>query len=173
MGYYMGDYRIGMRGRRFKGDPGFLSFLGGIAKAAVGFIPGVGPIASKALEMIPTGGSAIVKAAPGAVTTASRIGTSLGKMTGAVGRGIVKHPVLTAAGAAGAAGLAGAAIEHRLMGHKKHRRMRVTNPKALRRALRRADGFARFAMHCIKLTHPHKKGRFGGFKIRRKKKACA
>jgi hypothetical protein len=53
------------------------------------------------------------------------------------------------------------------------RRMRVTNPKALRRALRRADGFARFAMHCIKLTHPHKKGRFGGFKVRRKKKACA
>jgi hypothetical protein len=48
--------------------------------------------------------------------------------------------------------------------------MHVTNPRALRRALRRAHGFAKLAMRTIHLVHPKKKGRFGGFKKRRKAK---
>jgi hypothetical protein len=51
----------------------------------------------------------------------------------------------------------------------RNRHMRVTNPKALRRALRRAHGFAKLAMRTIHLVHPKKKGRFGGFKKHRRK----
>ena len=159
MGYYMGDFYPNHQ-RVMKGDPGFFSFLGGLAKSAVGFIPGVGPIAEKALSVIPKFGG-------------GRLG-GLAKR----GVGIIKaHPVLSAAGAAGVIG-AGGLGAHELRMHLgkrgvmvkgRRRRMRVTNPKALRRALRRADGFARFAMHCIRLTHPHKKGKFGGFRMKRKK----
>lgn len=95
-----------------------------------------------------------------------------------VGGTVARHPVMSAAGAAGA--LAVAAGAHH-MGYAsgraargtrgdgtRHRRMNVTNPRALRRAIRRANGFAKLAMRTIRFTHPHKKGRFGGFKKRRK-----
>lgn len=45
--------------------------------------------------------------------------------------------------------------------------MQVTNTRALRRALRRAHGFARIAMKTIKIVNPRHKGRFGGWKKRR------
>src|SRR5229473_1905399 len=122
MGYYMGDFYPNHQ-RVMKGDPGFFSFLGGLAKSAVGFIPGVGPIAEKALSIIPKFGGR-----PGV--------SAIVKRGGAI---IKAHPVLSAAGAAGAIG-AGALGARALRGHpamagmRKHRRMRVTNPKALRRA---------------------------------------
>ena len=122
MGYYMGDY--------YRGDPGIGSFLFGAVKKAVGFIPGVGPLASSALSMIKVPSK--VAATGGAIVKA--------------GKGIImKHPVLTAAGAAGAAVVAGAAGERMLSGGgsrkcrhvlpsgKCRRRMNVCNPKALRR----------------------------------------
>jgi len=157
MGYYgQGDfYRPGM----YRGDPGFFSVLGGLVKSAVGFIPGVGPIAEKAISAVSRPSlSNIVKGAKGA---------------------IIKHPGITAAGTAGAILAAGGAAKM-LGGHRKckHinprtgkcvRRMRVTNPRALRRAIRRAHGFARLAMKTIHLVHPKKKVRFGGFKHKRKK----
>jgi hypothetical protein len=154
----MGDY--------YAGDPGFFSFLGKVAKTAVGFIPGVGGVAGKiASKVIPVG-----RAVAG-----SR-----------VGRAIIKHPVLSAAGAAGMAGAgagvmgsrmgtpaaAGAASHMRAargVGFRRHRRMRVTNPKALRRAIRRTTGFAKLAMRTIHLIHPKKHVRFGGFKKKRRK----
>ena len=165
MSYYMGDF---YRGGRFpyRGDPGFFSFLGGLAKKAAGFIPGVGPIASTVLEHIPTGGGAKVAEA--------------GKMVLKKGGEIVKaHPVMTAAGGAGLIGAAAGVGAGRLMSHKgvmsatgrRHRRMRVTNPKALRRALRRTQGFAKLAMRTIHIVHPRKRGRFGGFKRRTRKAA--
>jgi hypothetical protein len=101
-----------------------------------------------------------------------------------VGRAIIKHPVITAAGAAGAMGAvgvgAGALAEKRHMagGQKgyhvskktgkvvRNRRMNVCNPRALRRSLRRAHGFAKLAMRTIHIVHPKKKGKFGGFKKR-------
>lgn len=46
----------------------------------------------------------------------------------------------------------------------KNRHMNVTNPKALRRALRRAYGFEKLAMRTIHLLHPRKRAHFGGFK---------
>jgi hypothetical protein len=166
MSYYRGDY---YRGDYYRGDPGFLSFLGGAAKAIGGFIPGVGPLISAGGEALSKIGAkkavstAIVKAAPGAVSS------TLAKLKG----GVLKHPVLTGAGAAGLAGaaIAGTKLLSHRGGMRKRRRMRATNTKALRRALRRAYAFERIAMKTIHLVHPRKKGRFGGFK-RPKKRVC-
>ncbi len=148
----------------YAGDPGFFSIIKSIGSAAAGFIPGIGPTASKIISKLPSG----IRSAGGA---------------------IMKHPGLTAAGSAGvlaigAAGVAGrsgmlgrAAGKHPsarhlhalAMGLKRARpRMNVTNVRALRRSLRRAHGFAKLAMRVIHITHPKKKGRFGGFKKRKK-----
>ncbi len=170
MPYYRGDY---YRGDYYRGDPGFLSFLGGVAKTVGGFIPGVGPIITAAGEALGRAGgpkavsTALVKSAPTSV-----VSSTLAKLKG----GVLKHPVLTGAGAAGLAGAAAGIAGTKLLsrgggGMRKRRRMRATNTKALRRALRRAYAFERIAMKTIHLVHPRKKGRFGGFK-RPKKRVC-
>ena len=164
MSYYMGDY--------YRGDPGFWSILGGIAKKAVGFIPGVGPAISAGLDaLVP----AAKPAAAGVAVSVAKPGFFKGA-TQTITRGVLKHPVLSGAGAAGLVGVAGAAAgamaqKHHLLGGGggKRRRMRVTNPKALRRAIRRTHGFAKLAMKTIHITHPGKKGRFGGFKKHRRR----
>jgi hypothetical protein len=171
MGYYMGDFYARGGRQRFMGDPGFFSFLGGLAKKAVGFIPGAGPIISGAIDTV-SGALAKHPALTSAAKSASQA--------------IIKHPVLSAAGAAsgiGAAGLAlhkrgslagagmGAGAAPRMRGGGgHHRRMNACNPKALRRAIRRTHSFAKLAMKTIHLVHPKKKVSFGGFKVRRKKK---
>jgi hypothetical protein len=158
--YYMGDYY---------GDP-FWGFLGRLAKTGLSLATGLGGPRKVAGAAMP--GGAIVKRAGGAIMTAGA----------AAGRMIVKHPVLSAAGAAGALGVgAGAIAEREMRGgvrpkgfhlnkHGKlvrNRRMNPCNPRALRRAIRRATRFTRLAMHTIHLVHPKKKARFGGFKKRR------
>jgi len=174
MGYYMGDY---YRGAMRRGDPGFLSVLGGIAKTVGGFIPGVGPIVSAIGGKLVEAGTKSVTTAitkPGFFEGATKV---VGKIGSTVKTGVLKHPVLTGAGAAGvvaAAGAgAGAMLEKRFGGGggRKRRRMRATNTKALRRALRRAYAFERIAMKTIHLVHPRKKGRFGGFKKPRRRVA--
>jgi hypothetical protein len=148
----------------YSGDPGFFSLLKKAGSFAASFIPGVGGVASKVISKIPTP----VRAG------AMRAGTM-----------IAKHPVLSSAGAAGAIALGAESAHLRGGGPGMHvggmhisrktgrmvrnRHMRVTNPKALRRALRRAHGFAKLAMRTIHLVHPKKKGRFGGFKKHRRK----
>jgi hypothetical protein len=171
--YYQGDF--------YMGDPGFFSFLGRAAKGVVGLGRGLlgVPAAQKALP-----------AAAGVATTGivRRVSGTVAAGSASVGRLIAKHPVLSAAAAAGAltsggaelgrmgtvpAGMKGYHIERRGK-HAgqliKNRHMRVTNPRALRRALRRAHGFAKLAMRTIHLVHPKKKGRFGGFKRARARK---
>lgn len=175
MGYYMGDFYARGGRQRFMGDPGFFSFLGGLAKKAVGLIPGVGPIASTVLSAIPTGGGGKIQAVKAAGTAIVKKGAIIAS----------EHPVLTAAGGASAIGAAAAAIHHRgsmagagmgagarapHMGGRRHRRMNVCNPKALRRAIRRTHSFAKLAMKTIHLVHPKKHVTFGGFKKRRKAK---
>src|SRR5437016_8809471 len=170
MGYYMGDFYRG-----YRGDPGFFSFLGGLAKKAVGFIPGVGPALSAGIGAIGSlkKGSAMVKAVAAPMVT---------RGVGA----ITRHPVLSAAGAAGAvmtaagaahmvhrgssaaAGMAAPVTGGGLGGRRKC--MNVCKPKALRRAIRRTHGFAKLAMKTIHLVHPKKHVTFGGFRKRRKKK---
>ncbi len=176
MSYYMGDFY------RPRGDPGIGSFFGGLVRSAVSLIPGVGPTLARIGGRMP-GGAVVVREAGGGITAAA--GGAMRRIGGVVAR----HPVLTAAGGAGVIGtMVGAAGEKFLEGgacprghhiskskHAKafgqcvrNRRMNVCNPRALRRAIRRARGFTKLAMHTIHLVHPKKKGRFGGFKRRRK-----
>lgn len=112
-----------------------------------------------------------------------------------IGQVATDHPVLTAAGGAAAVGAAaaGLGIAPGLggFGHRaryapagtrgyhpirkgphaglwtRNRHRNVCNPRALRRAISRAHGFAKLAMKTIHLIHPRKKGRFGGFRKRR------
>ena len=179
MGYYMGDY-YGNSYRYLgpgRGDPGIGSFLGGLARKAISFIPGVGPAASTAIEAI----------------SSSKAASKAASVAKAASGMVIKHPVISAAGAAGVVGIAGGLAAEKaitVMGgggacprghhiskskHAKHfgqcvknRRMNVCNSRALRRAIRRTHGFAKLAMKTIHITHPKKKGRFGGFKRRRK-----
>lgn len=169
MPYYQGDYYAG---DYYSGDPGFWSILGGIGKSALGFIPGVGPSLSAAASAVT--GALAKKSAPAAAGLATRFGGAAAKGVSTIKGAVLKHPVLSAAGAAGLAGaaLGGAAGRLSRGGRmRKRRRMRATNTKALRRALRRAYAFERIAMKTIHLVHPRKKGRFGGFK-RPKKRVC-
>lgn len=174
MPYYMGDY--------YAGDPGF----GSIFKRVGGFIARRIPIVG---GLIPRGAPKALPAAAGAAM--ERIGGFAGGTLGGIVRrgetAIIKHPVISAAAAAGTIGVLGGMGAGREMGaggvvprgfhierRGKHpgaiirnRRMRVTNPRALRRALRRAHGFAKLAMRTIHLVHPKKKVRFGGFRRKR------
>lgn len=174
--YYRGDYYR----RSMRGDPGFLSFLGGAAKAIGSVIPGVGPIISGVGGLLEKAGAkkvvpAVVKASEGTLANrAVSMATSATKS--AIGVAL-KHPVLTGAGAAGIAGVAAGVAGTKLLSHgggggRRHRRMRATNTKALRRALRRAYAFERIAMKTIHLVHPRKKGRFGGFRKPRRRHAA-
>ena len=172
MGYYKGDY--GAAGGYYRGDPGFFSFLGGLAKGAVGLIPGVGPALAGGLSALskPKTASAIVRASEGSGTLAAR---SMSKITG-----IVKgHPVLSAAGAAGAAGLGAGMLAPRALkagkhllglGGRKRRRMNACNPRALRRAIRRAHAFERLAKHVIGFSSPRKPKGHMYFKRKRTRK---
>ena len=161
MSYYQGDF--------YQGDPGFFSGLGrifkGVAGVAAGFIPGVGGIASKAISKLPGG-----------------IRPMVGRATGA----IIKHPVLSAAGAAGVIGAGGVAVGRGMggspvLGHRgmhiskrtgkmvRNRRMNPCNGRALRRAIRRAHAFERLAKRVIGFSSPRKPKGHMYFKKRRKK----
>lgn len=167
MPYYSGDY--------YRGDPGFLSFLGGIGKAALGLIPGVGPALSTGISL------ATSRAAPRVIsgTVAAAGAAGAGSLARRVGGTLLKHPVLTGIGAAGAGAVVGAGGpgkllkrgEHLLgLGGRRRRRMNVCNQRALRRALRRAHGFERVAMRTIRIVNPRKRGHFGGFKKKRSRR---
>lgn len=174
MPYYMGDYYAG---DYYGGDPG----IGGLFKRVGGFLARRIPVIG---GLIPRSSPKALPAAAGvAMTTIERIGTGAGGMVRRGAGTIMKHPVISAAAAAGVIGALGGREEGMAgmvaRGQKgyhisrksgrvvRNRHMRVTNPKALRRALRRAHGFAKLAMRTIHLVHPRKKGRFGGFKRKR------
>lgn len=169
--FYQGDF--------YQGDPGFFSFLGRAAKGLVGMIPGVGGVAQKAL------GAGGAMRASGRVLQAARGGAA------AIAKITAKHPVLSAAGAAGAVGIGAGALAGRGMGPSgmpgrggyhiekkgkhagewiKNRRMRVTNPRALRRAIRRATGFAHLAKRVLRFTSPRAPRGRAVFKARRRTK---
>lgn len=159
MSYYMGDF--------YRGDPGIGSFFGGLIKKVAGvatsFIPGVGSSVSGAIEKIGAG--------------------KIGKVVGAAKGAIIKHPVLSAAGAAGAMAGMGAGAERMVMGRStgahargthpckskhgcKHgdmvpnRRMNPFNPRAARRAARRLHSLVRHYRKYIGFVSAHRpKGR--------------
>src|SRR5260370_29942798 len=117
-----------------RGDRGFLALVKGSGSTIAGFIPGVGPIASKVIEHIPSGGGMVARAVERGRGGIVKVGSA-----------IIKHPVLSAAGAAGAiaAGGVGAELErHHLLGGRKHKRVNGYNPRAPLRALRPAHRLA-------------------------------
>jgi hypothetical protein len=176
MGYYQGDYYAGGQG-----DP-FWGALAGLARKGIGML--VGGI---------RGGGAKL---PGpAQTIGATIKATAGRAITATGGAIIKHPVLSAAGAAGAVGmLAGAESEKLAMMHGgacmkgfhmskrrggkcpstphlvRNRRMNVANGRALSRAVRRLHHFARKYRKVVGFVSPRKpKGRMY-FKKRASKK---
>lgn len=173
MGYYMGDFSYPGNFRR--GDPGFFSFLGRAAKAiggaAAGIMPGGGPVFGAISRVV--GGGAKGKIAEGA-------GAIIKRGVGAIQR----HPVISGAGAAGVIGAGGAILGHHMGAGApmrgfhvnkhgkvvKNRRMRVTNPRALRRAIRRASGFARLARRVLHFTSPRAPRGRAIFKHKRRKR---
>lgn len=170
MSYYQGDF--------YSGDPffgGILRAIGGVAKGFLG-IPSKAPKLALGTGVLAPMMAKLPKPVAGVMT---RAGTM-----------IAKHPVLTAAGAAGTIGvLGGAATTHPVLsgmgamaaGRGMHmskrtgkmvrnRRMRVTNVRALRRAIRRCTGFAHLAKRVLRFTSPRPPRGRAVFKHRRRTK---
>jgi hypothetical protein len=174
MSYYQGDYRGDWYGGA-QGDP-FLGSLFGLAARGIKGIIG---------KIRGPGAGAIVKSFPG-VGAIERVGSKVG--------GIIRaHPVLSGAGAAGVIAAVGAGAERMIAGpgmgargpkgfhacKSKHgcksgawvrnRRMNPCNPRALRRAIRRAHSFEKLARHVIGFSSPRKPKGHMYFKRKRKK----
>lgn len=131
------------------GDPGFFGAIGRVFKGIGKTVAGIAGI--------PIGGKKVPAALPGGS------GQIMGRMQPViqkVGAGISRLPRGVKMGAA-AAGVAGAGA---LLGHevdqfgrpvgRRRRRMRVTNVKALRRSIRRCQGFAKLAKRVLRFTSP-------------------
>lgn len=167
MSYYMsGDF--------YSGDPGLFSIIKKIGGAALSLVPGGGLVRTAARGV----GAALAHRAPAAIQHSSSAIVKSAHAGMAIARA---HPGATAAAAGAAALGAGALMRHRgaagRMGagaiapggfRRPSRRIRVTNIKALRRAIRRANGFARIARKVLHFTSPRApKGR-AIFRIRRR-----
>jgi len=194
MGYYRtGDFYRGARGdfyRGARGDPGlFGDILSGFGGVVGKILPLAAPIIGGAI-----GGP--VGAAIGGVA-----GGFLGNVMGATAPGstslpivsspaLLQRPPMRSLTPAVAGGIGGTLVTpalgtaeryvsgkvkrgyHALMhGGRRHRRMNPLNPRALRRALRRAKGFEHFARGVLRITRPgpHKVH----FKMPRKRRRSA
>lgn len=149
-----------------------VSFLSGLGKV-FGGVSTIGGIFHDVASVIHPATTAAGKAATTAIDAVK-------PAVAAAGKAIRAHPIMAAAGAATAVGAAGAAaamgrtpaqhvkaVKQALGLH--HRRMHVTNTKALHRALRRVKGFERVARHVMTITH-HKPVKVH-FKFRKRKAA--
>lgn len=167
MAYYMqGDYRTG---GYYAGDPGLFSFAKRLIKKAPAIITGAvtggpaGAIAG-AFSKIPRG--PMPGAANARMAQQGFIAPAAGR---AIGRGVLKG--LKKYGPGAAAGAVGSAALDRLMGPNgeccppgyhfakdgsgrcvRNRRMNVCNPRALRRSIRRLQGFEKLAKRTLKST---------------------
>ncbi len=134
MAYFGGSQNL-------RGDPGFFGTLFGAAK---GFVTGgpTGAIAGGIRAF--RGQRAVARRAP--VPTAASFIRPVGRVGGI--RGFAQRAV--------PGGATGFQVDVGLDGRPRRRRMNVGNAKALRRAIRRTDGFVRLARGALKNT---------GFKI--------
>ncbi len=177
MAYYQGDY--------YSGDPFFGAILAAampMAKRFFGKIPGLISRTPKQ-AMVLSGAPAAAGMATTAMARVMGGGGALARRAGAI---VSKHPVLSAAGAAGTIGLLGGAggrammergvpergfhVSKRTGALVRNRRMRVTNPRALHRAIRRAAGFARLARRVLRFTSPRPPRGRPVFRFHRKRK---
>lgn len=196
MGYYRGDYyrgdAYGFRGDYYRGDPGLFSFigkaLGGVAKL------GTSVVKSALGLQPPTTVTAIVPTYRQQPVLQQPFGPMLpgGPQRGLInigGRGEQTGLVNIGGGSNGGMPVTRGFHPNRstyetrgggtsrwpqqLMLHERgtvlvrNRRMNVGNARALKRALRRASGFARLARRVMSFTHP-RAGR-GHFKFKRKR----
>lgn len=133
MPYYRGDYVGQKRGGYYRGDP----FLGGLIARGAARI--AGPVLRRAGQWIgrQTVGGAIAKGAGAVATGAAVVGA---------GRSVARgQPISIDLGAA----MPGGEPLFSFGGRKKYRRMNPLNPRALKRALRRAEGFEKFARKTV------------------------
>lgn len=151
MGYYgRGDY---YRGDYYRGDP-FLGALVGRAASALG----VGKVVAKAGRWLAG------KITPAAVKTAAGVagaGATAITIAGALPStsGPARMPVnIGPLGIDPMSALPGGEPLFR-WGRKKYRRMNPLNPRALKRALRRAEGFEKFARRTVNALYKTTDGR--------------
>lgn len=176
---------------RQQGDPGFLSFLGRAAGFASSFLPGgsvvrgvVGAVARKAAPIIEHAQPVIKAARAHPVLTAAAGAGTIGAGAMVLGGGGAGPPALPGGMMPGSLALPGGRgagvgirisprgrrIKYNLRTGKAIRHMRVTNTKALSRAIRRAHGFARVAKKVLSFTSPKPKHGHMYFKRRKRKK---
>src|SRR6267142_4826366 len=159
MPYYMGDY---YQGDYYRGDPGFFSFIGKAIKGVTG-------LAGSVLGLGGGKSAVTAAAAPGALVKVSGGLRKIGPIVLPAIRKIGKGGAI--AGVAGAA--AGALGTRALMAggaQRRHRRMNVTNVRALRRSIRRAQGFAKLAKRVLRFTSPRAPRGRAVFKTRTRKR---
>ncbi len=170
MSYYgRGDYYRGSNyGDYYRGDPGLLSGLGKLIKGAAGATLGALPGG----QILTAGGKLLAGAVGGARGKAiTRIPVTLptpGEFIGSFGAGLrAKHPSLPVPDQPlpmlglpsqpyGGTTYGGLPMRGPLAGMaygfgRSRRRMNVTNIRALRRALRRAEGFSKLARRFVKI----------------------
>lgn len=147
MGYYMrGDY---YRGDYYRGDPFLGALIGSVARSV-----GLGSVASKAAKWVGGKllGTTAKQAATGALTAAGAVATGV-TLAGA----IPKINVGTVSVDPGSLLPGGKPFV--TWGRKKYRRLNPLNPKALKRALRRAEGFEKFAKRTVNALYKNVDGR--------------
>lgn len=172
MPYYRGDYSGVTRGGAFVGDPGFFSFIGRAAKAAAGLVGINLGGATKVIQTVPIAAEsgAIRRVGMGAIEKLKRLPLPVkvgGVLAGAAG---VQKIMGARPGAEGAAPR-GFHVSAKTGKVVRNRRMRVTNPRALRRAIRRANGFARLARRVLHFTSPRRPRGRAVFKKHRRRAA--
>ena len=144
----------------FTGDP-FFGFLGRIARTGIKLATGFGKSAKPKLsDILQSRAGAIIPSATAGLP--AKIAQILAKHPGAVSAatgilggaaGAAAERIFGMRGAvAGAPGQRGFHISKKTGKLVRNRRMRVTNPKALRRAIRRARGFAHLAKQVLSFT---------------------
>lgn len=136
MGYYRGDYYRGDGGNYYRGDP----FLGGLISKVV---PKVATWVGGRL-----GGSKARKAVGAALGVA--VASKVPGLTPPILQSGSAPPInIGPLGINPGAALPGGEPLFSWRGAKKYRRMNVLNPRALKRALRRAEGFEKFARRTV------------------------
>jgi len=163
----MGDYKT----YGYAGDPGWLSSLWkGVKKIAPTILGGIigGPIGMAVGAVGSSGGGKITPGLPtipgtigGAISFPGGTSISTAWQPGQTGTGSLRLPPYTARGA-GVLPYAGRGVPGLPAGYHyakdgsgrpvRNRRMNVANPRALRKAMRRVQGFEKLAKRTIQFT---------------------
>ena len=156
MGYYRGDYYRGDGGNYYRGDPFLGAVVGSLVGRAAGRIGGfVGRrVAGAARRAVPI----LREAVPS--TIAGAAGYAAGQRAGTMTAESLLGPLDVGPG--GRTSTKRERAVRKILGvggERSPRRMNPLNPKALRRALRRAEGFEKFAKRTVNALYKTVDGR--------------